>query len=73
MKDREMQPYDRTTAHQKALEAADEAYAKVQASAGIEWLTSEQQHMRGLDAAISAYLSEKYRQLFLSEASKAGA
>jgi hypothetical protein len=43
--------------HQNALEDADEAYANVQASPGIEWLTSEQQHMRGLDAAISAYLS----------------
>lgn len=41
--------------HERALAAADDAYANAQASEGIEWLTSEQQHMRGLDAAISAY------------------
>jgi len=42
--------------NQKALEAAEEAYVDGQASEGIEWLTGEQQHMRGLEAAISAYL-----------------
>ncbi|NTJ67587.1 hypothetical protein G6M50_06385 [Agrobacterium rhizogenes] len=46
-----------TTPHDKAVLAADEAYQNVQASEGIEHLTSEQQHMRGVAAAISAYLS----------------